>query len=43
VGPRGGLDTVVRRENLSPYWESKPGRPAHCLISALTELPRLYE
>jgi len=28
VGPRGGLDAVVKRKTLSPCRESNPGRPS---------------
>jgi hypothetical protein len=42
VGPRAGLNTVAKRKKslLCPYWESKLGRPAHNLITILTEQPQ---
>jgi hypothetical protein len=38
VGPRGGLDAVVKRELPSPCLESYPGRPTRSLVTALTDL-----
>jgi hypothetical protein len=42
VGHKADLDTVAKRKNPCPCWESNPGRPAHSLDSILTELPRLH-
>jgi hypothetical protein len=41
VSPRAGSDAVARRRYPSPYRESSPGRPAHILVTILTELPQL--
>jgi len=41
VGPRDGLDAVVRRKIPNPCRESPPGRPARNLVSILTEIRRL--
>jgi len=41
VDPRAGLDAVARRKNPSPCRESNAGRPAPCLVSILTYVPRL--
>jgi hypothetical protein len=35
-----GLDAVARRRVL-PCWEVNPGRPAHCLVTVLTDIIRL--
>jgi hypothetical protein len=41
VGPRAGLDAVVKRKIPSPCGEWNPGRSARSLVTILTELPRL--
>jgi hypothetical protein len=41
VAPRATLDMVVMRKYPYPRWESNPGRPAHSLVTILTELPQL--
>jgi len=43
VGPRAGLKGVAKRENsiTDPISYRTLGRPAHSLISILTELPRI--
>jgi hypothetical protein len=43
VGPRPGLDAVVKREKShhSSYQELNRGRPASSLVSLLPELPGL--
>jgi hypothetical protein len=41
VGPRAGLDAVVKRKILIPYRESNLGRPARNLVAIPTELSRL--
>jgi hypothetical protein len=38
VGPRAGLDAVVKRKIPSPCRNSKFGRPAPILVTVLTEL-----
>jgi len=43
VGPRTGLDEVVKRKKSQPYWESNPGRPAHILVIIVTEMIFLHE
>jgi hypothetical protein len=47
VGPRAVLDTVVKKKKRKshhyPCRELNPGRPAHSLISILTELPRFQK
>jgi len=35
VGPRPGLDMVVRRERLCPCYELNPNLPAHSLVTTL--------
>jgi hypothetical protein len=42
VGPRAGLDAVTKSKNPSACQESNPGRPAHSLVTILTELLRFY-
>jgi len=42
-GPRSGLDAVLKRKILSPYWESDPGYPACSLVAMLTELSPLLK
>jgi len=39
VDPRAGLDAVMKKKFL-PHRESNPGRPAHSLVTVLTELWR---
>jgi len=41
VGPRAGLDAVVKRIIPSPYRELNPCRPVYSLVTVLTELPLL--
>jgi hypothetical protein len=41
VGPRAGLDALVRRKNSSPYREKNPGCPARSLVTVLTGVPWL--
>jgi hypothetical protein len=38
VGPRAGLDTVVKRKILSPCQESNPDRPSRSLVVIRTEI-----
>jgi hypothetical protein len=42
VGPRSSLDAVTKSKNIiiAPCRESIPGRPAHSLVTILTELAR---
>jgi hypothetical protein len=40
MGPRAGLDMVVKRKGPSPCRESNPDRPAHSLVAIPNELPR---
>jgi hypothetical protein len=42
VGPRAGLDMVVREKNLNLCQEYNPGHPAHSLATMLTELLQLF-
>jgi len=42
LGPRGGLDTVTKRENPFPCQKLKPSLPALSLDAILTELSKLY-
>jgi len=42
VGPRAGLYAVAEREILSLRSESKADRPAHNLITIMSELYRLF-
>jgi hypothetical protein len=37
------LDQMARRKNTRPYRDSSPGRPAHSLVTTLTELARLLQ
>jgi hypothetical protein len=41
VGPRVGLDALVKGKYSSPCRESNPGLPARSIVTVLTELPRL--
>jgi len=41
VGFRDGLDTLSRRKIPSPCRKSNHGRPAHSLVTIMTELQRL--
>jgi hypothetical protein len=41
VGPRAGLEPVVKRKYPSACRESNRGRPVRSLVTILTELPRL--
>jgi hypothetical protein len=44
VGPRAGLDAVVKRKIPNPRWKSNPritDRPARSLVAMPTELSRL--
>jgi hypothetical protein len=41
MGPRAGLDAVVKTENSCPCRESKSGSPDRSLGTILTQLPRL--
>jgi hypothetical protein len=36
VGPRAGLDMVMKRKILSPCWELNPSCPACILLTKLT-------
>jgi hypothetical protein len=40
VGPRAGLDAVVKGKSPCPCGELNPGRPARNQVSILTELAR---
>jgi len=41
VSPRAGLDAVASRKILRPCRQSNYGRPAHDLVTKVTELPQL--
>jgi hypothetical protein len=38
VGPRAGLDAVVKRKIPVPYRESNPCRPRHSIVAIPTEM-----
>jgi hypothetical protein len=41
VGPRGGLDAVAGRKKSLSLPGIEPGRPAHSLVTILTQIPGL--
>jgi len=43
VSLRAGLEAVVNRKCLIPYWKSNPGHLTRGLVTILTELPRLQK
>jgi hypothetical protein len=43
MGPRAGLDTVAKVDNLYPCRQTNPGRPVLTLVTTLTELSFLTD